>query len=136
MRATKRLTKTGKVYFASPQGTQLAKICSTCKQMKPTTEYYRYYDGFQNNCKTCEKKLHSTPEHRMKSLVWMGRVQRRYKERSDRQVREDQKEFRPDGTKPCSKCKKQLPLDNFKKNRAHRDGLYPSCKSCAKKRMV
>lgn len=34
------------------------------------------------------------------------------------------------GTKVCSKCKKELPISEFGKNKATKDGLICSCKKC------
>lgn len=35
--------------------------------------------------------------------------------------------------KTCSKCRRDLPLDQFVKSDRYLDGLYPSCKECRKK---
>ena len=34
------------------------------------------------------------------------------------------------GTKICSKCKKELPLENFWKSKSTNDGLVTYCKKC------
>lgn len=34
------------------------------------------------------------------------------------------------GTKICSKCKRELPIENFQKNCAATDGLTCRCKEC------
>ena len=36
--------------------------------------------------------------------------------------------------KKCSKCKRTLPLDNFRKDKSKSDGFYNSCKECASKK--
>lgn len=36
------------------------------------------------------------------------------------------------GTKICSKCKKELPISEFGKNKATKDGFICSCKKCSK----
>lgn len=37
--------------------------------------------------------------------------------------------------KKCTKCHKRLSLDNFTKDSNKKDGLYPSCKECYRKRV-
>lgn len=37
-----------------------------------------------------------------------------------------------DGCKTCAKCKQVLPLDNFHKNPASRNGRAPRCKECTR----
>ena len=39
------------------------------------------------------------------------------------------------GTKVCSKCKKELPISEFGKNKATKDGLICSCKKCESRRV-
>ena len=34
------------------------------------------------------------------------------------------------GTKVCSKCKRELPIEMFGKDKTQKDGLYCSCKEC------
>lgn len=34
------------------------------------------------------------------------------------------------GTKICSKCKRELPIEMFNKDKIQKDGLYCSCKEC------
>ena len=34
------------------------------------------------------------------------------------------------GTKICSKCKKELPIDHFQKDKSKSDGLNTRCKDC------
>ena len=34
------------------------------------------------------------------------------------------------GTKVCSKCKKELPISEFYKNKSRKDGLHIQCKNC------
>lgn len=36
------------------------------------------------------------------------------------------------GTKVCSKCKKELPIEMFSKCKSNNDGLERSCKQCNK----
>ena len=35
-------------------------------------------------------------------------------------------------TKKCTKCRRELPLSEFTKNKSHRDGLQAWCKSCTR----
>lgn len=37
------------------------------------------------------------------------------------------------GTKVCSKCKRELPIEMFCNDRSKVDGLYNICKQCKKK---
>jgi hypothetical protein len=37
------------------------------------------------------------------------------------------------GTKVCSKCKRELPIEMFSKSKNNIDGLYYYCKDCTKK---
>nr|DAS64970.1 MAG TPA: Meiotic chromosome segregation protein [Caudoviricetes sp.] len=37
------------------------------------------------------------------------------------------------GTKVCSKCKKELPIEMFHKDKSKSDGLHHYCKECQKK---
>ncbi len=46
----------------------------------------------------------------------------------------DQGFFRPRTMKRCSKCKKNLPLPEFYKASAHKDGLQGECKNCGPQR--
>ena len=39
------------------------------------------------------------------------------------------------GTKVCSKCKRELPISEFSKNKATKDGLFCSCKKCESRRV-
>lgn len=39
------------------------------------------------------------------------------------------------GTKVCSKCKRELPIEMFSKNKATKDGLFCSCKKCESRRV-
>ena len=39
------------------------------------------------------------------------------------------------GTKVCSKCKRELPISEFGKNKATKDGLICSCKKCESRRV-
>lgn len=38
------------------------------------------------------------------------------------------------GTKVCSKCKRELPISEFNKNKNSKDGLYSYCRQCASER--
>ena len=37
------------------------------------------------------------------------------------------------GTKVCSKCKRELPISEFHKNKSRNDGIYSQCKQCRSK---
>lgn len=39
------------------------------------------------------------------------------------------------GTKVCSKCKRELPISEFGKNKATKDGFICSCKKCESRRV-
>lgn len=36
------------------------------------------------------------------------------------------------GTKVCSKCKRELPIEMFNKNRTRSDGVSDQCRECSK----
>ena len=35
-------------------------------------------------------------------------------------------------TKICTKCKRELPVEQFQSDKSNEDGFYPSCKDCKK----
>lgn len=82
---------------------QTHKVCRTCNNNKPVTEYYRgtvYRDGYTGQCKTCQgsrDKVQIDPET--------------YK-------------------KTCSSCNEVKPANEFGKNARYRDGYYGQCKKC------
>ncbi len=85
------------------------KICKTCGQEKPLSEFYKHStkDGYRNDCKRCHQDKRG---HKARFIP-------------------------PEGMKRCITCKqiKSNTNDYFSKDRAKKDGLARRCKECQKR---
>ena len=90
------------------------KICTKCKKELPLDKFAKYKrskNGLAACCKDCMNTL---------SRISYAKNAKQYPK--DRNVISN--------TKICTKCKKELPLDKFGKQRQHKDGLASWCKAC------
>lgn len=102
----------------------MTKICTKCKQEKPTNaEYFnRHKNGFQSWCKVCKAEYHlKNREERNRKMM------ERYRKLNPLP------EALPEGTKRCSACEEIKSVDNFGKLKSAKDGLRGQCKDCRKK---
>lgn len=89
------------------------KQCSTCKKIKPVSEFSRHKrhrDGYATICKECTRLSKNQNYAQRKTIEF------------------DYPEY-----KTCKACKKTLPSSAFSKNPLYRDGLDPKCNDCAVK---
>ena len=92
------------------------KVCNNCKKRKEINNYRKFGSllWFSKDCKECEIKMNSREEVKVE------------KKKSD--VKKGEK------TKRCSKCKEDLSLNDFYKNKYQRDGYMHYCKRCETER--
>ncbi|MCU0850516.1 MAG: hypothetical protein MUC80_04475 [Candidatus Thermoplasmatota archaeon] len=99
------------------RGKAQGKICTTCHQFKPLSEFDKekgYKDNIRPLCKGCKKKK-----------------QRQYAERwaNQRSLDADtQKE------KTCKGCQKTKSIQEFSRDKYHKDGRLHLCKDCIKQK--
>jgi hypothetical protein len=94
----------------------MEKICPTCKQVKPITDFNKNKsrkDGYQRECRDCNHIHHNKHYHTKKSP----------------RLKENLKE----GYKTCTCCKQELPLTDFKPGKG-RFGVGATCKICFNKK--
>jgi hypothetical protein len=94
----------------------MEKICPTCKQVKPITDFNKNKsrkDGYQRECRDCCHNHHNKHYHTKKSP----------------RLKENLKE----GYKTCTCCKQELPLTDFKPGKG-RFGVGATCKICFNKK--
>ena len=87
-----------------------SKVCSTCNQNKPLTEYYKdksKSDGLRYSCKSCRNQQTQTYKENHKQIV-----------------------LTPDYQKQCSNCNQLLSKDKFNKDLSSTDTLKSTCKQC------
>ena len=84
------------------------KVCKVCEATKPRTEFHANKatrDRLDPRCKQCTS--------------------------ARAKARRASRELPPvSGAKVCTRCDRQLPVDDFYRNRGTRDGLASWCKSC------
>jgi hypothetical protein len=91
----------------------MEKICPTCKQTKPITDFNKNKsrkDGYQRECRDCCHNHHNKHYHTKKSP----------------RLKENLKE----GYKTCTCCKQELSLNDFNKQKGGRFGVSGECKLC------
>jgi very-short-patch-repair endonuclease len=89
---------------------QQIKLCSTCREEKPLTDFYANKsnrDGLEIRCKDCRKN------HKMQYKVTMERIEVL--------------------NKICPQCKEDKLASEYYKNSDSRDNLRKICKDCCKK---
>ena len=105
-----------------------AKVCTKCKEEKPRSEFYknrRVKDGFQNQCKVCEKQYYQ--ENREKIL---NRAKQHYQENREKildyakQHYQENKEKLPDYRKQYYQENKEKLSDYFKQHYQENKELY------------
>jgi 5-methylcytosine-specific restriction endonuclease McrA len=97
------------------------KYCPACKQVLPASSFKRNASkpgGLQCYCAPCT------------SIKSRERYERTAPNGIMPKKKGDYKQLRDRGLKPCSTCKKELPLDNFGKWPSRYDGLAHRCKEC------
>lgn len=90
------------------------KRCSTCKEIKPLSEFHKNKstkDGLQKSCKNCMKK-----------------VRAKHKEKNKAKAPPIETEL-----KHCSSCKELKLYSEFYKCRTKKDGYHCQCKKCMAK---
>ncbi|WP_221890928.1 hypothetical protein [Microbispora sp. KK1-11] len=97
-----------------PAATARSRTCTRCEQPKSPEEFYPYSHGW---CCDCYRAKALDRYHRLKPAA---------------KRREGKAQTRTE--KPCSDCKKTKPIEDFARNRAHRDGRDNLCKPCQKTR--
>lgn len=90
------------------------KTCTTCKRSLNVAQFYKDVsskDGLSSICKSCHNKYQAkTREKNKKINLQDGTVH--------------------SGTKICSICKQELPVENFASDINRKDGLCYRCKEC------
>lgn len=95
------------------------KSCSVCKKVKSLEEFPkdpRARDGHASNCKECQA---------IKRKAWADKQEKKPKKSEVRAAA-----ILAAGEKPCSKCGKIKPLDEYHKDPRAKDGRYPHCAKC------
>ena len=87
------------------------KICRTCKKEKEITEFKRnpmYKDGFETQCKQCQKELKLAKIEENKNNIPSKKI--------------------------CRICNEEKNISEFGINRAYKDGYETQCKTCRNKK--
>lgn len=129
-------------YYTDSSGILVAKTCPTCSRVLPKEAFgirngNKYKYGINSECLECVSDYNRKYRHKSNNTEGMlGTIERNridLRKRSSRtkaQILEDQKKFRPTGTKPCRTCKEELDLSEFRRDRTRTDGLNVMCKKC------
>jgi hypothetical protein len=89
----------------------MVKFCTSCKITKALAEFYKNRatpDGYTYQCIPCDKEKKRSYEARMKARTELPSLTE----------------------KPCSTCKRVLPVSNFFKNASKKSGYSSLCKQC------
>lgn len=99
------------------------KTCNCCHKELPLdafSKYKRTKDGLARFCRACKHEkdnVYSQSEKaKAKRKAWVQR--------------EIVYDVYPGTTKVCTRCKKELPLSTFGKNKLNKYGMCPRCKEC------
>lgn len=86
------------------------KTCSLCGEEKDVSMFYndqKSSDGYEGRCKSCRSKIDKKRKHRKKVIPQSG-------------------------TKTCTGCKEEKPLEEYQRDPKAIDGVTPMCKECLK----
>lgn len=118
------------------------KQCSKCKHIKLLDEFSKdskSKSGRRSSCKACDSKAKkpkdSITEKTSEKAVTKVEKQPLVESIAQKAIIDSTASEVPANsiTKVCSKCKMNLPLENFGNDKTTKDGKYSSCKSCVKK---
>lgn len=123
----------------------VSKICSTCKQEKPISEFHKQKGsatGYRCACKVCRKQeslryYWSDPEKCRESnrnkLKRNPEKWRAYeKAQREKWNKTPQRIYHPSGEKACTSCGIVKPLSEYHKRDETPDKLHYFCKTCVK----
>lgn len=93
--------------------TEKGKTCARCKQVLPASSYHRdrrYKDGLNRYCIPCARVFRQGYNARHATIIrpadWL------------------------DGTKECTRCKRDLPKTEFHRVKSKKSGLRSICRTC------
>ena len=107
----------------------MTKICKECKQEKDESEFSKdrtTKDGLRYRCKVCDSLF--------RNYVRNNPYIRGKQQNEDILKEEKEQQMKQEGKKQCNCCKQWKNLDDFYRNKNHKDGRSSTCKSCQEAR--